>query len=116
MRTDALDRQQRRSSCGSFGAREDERLLLLALQAARSERDEARGSLSGTGARSERIRTYNFPDDRVTDHRVGTTLFGVGRLLDGGGTALAGLHEELATQEREEAIAALLRDAEQARR
>ena len=43
-------------------------------------------------------------------------LFGVGRLLDGGGTALAGLHEELATQEREEAIAALLRDAEQARR
>ena len=71
MRTDALDRQQRRSSCGSFGAREDERLLLLALQAARSERDEARGSLSGTGARSERIRTYNFADDRVTDHRLG---------------------------------------------
>ena len=37
----------------------------------------------GTGERAEKIRTYNFPEDRVTDHRVGLKVHGVGKILDG---------------------------------
>jgi peptide chain release factor 1 len=37
----------------------------------------------GTGDRSERIRTYNFPQSRVTDHRIGLTLHKLDAILDG---------------------------------
>ncbi len=37
----------------------------------------------GTGDRSERIRTYNFPQSRVTDHRIGLTLYKLDRILAG---------------------------------
>ena len=40
-------------------------------------------SLVGTGDRSERIRTYNFPQGRVTDHRIGLTLHKLQPILDG---------------------------------
>ena len=39
----------------------------------------------GSGDRSERIRTYNFPQGRVTDHRVGVTLHALTQVLDGDG-------------------------------
>jgi peptide chain release factor 1 len=45
-------------------------------------RDERRGMVGG-GDRSEKIRTYNFPQNRVTDHRVGITLYKLGRIMDG---------------------------------
>ena len=37
----------------------------------------------GTGERNERIRTYNFPQGRVTDHRVGLTLYKIDAVVDG---------------------------------
>jgi peptide chain release factor 1 len=44
---------------------------------------EARRSQVGTGERSEKIRTYNFPQNRVTDHRIGLTLYRLPAVLDG---------------------------------
>jgi peptide chain release factor 1 len=51
--------------------------------AAQSEYDDARKSKVGTGDRSERIRTYNFPQNRVTDHRIGLTVQKLDQILAG---------------------------------
>ena len=57
------------------------------LQKLRSEKDAAyaanRRDQVGTGDRSERIRTYNFPQGRVTDHRIGLTLYRIDDIMDG---------------------------------
>jgi peptide chain release factor 1 len=47
------------------------------------ELDAARRSQVGTGERSEKIRTYNFPQNRVTDHRIGLTLYRLSSVLEG---------------------------------
>lgn len=52
-------------------------------QEARAEYDETRKSAVGTGDRSERIRTYNFPQNRVTDHRIGLTIQKLDQILEG---------------------------------
>lgn len=52
-------------------------------QEARSEYDANRKSAVGTGDRSERIRTYNFPQNRVTDHRIGLTIQKLDQILAG---------------------------------
>ena len=49
----------------------------------RSARDAARKSQVGTGDRSEKIRTYNFPQDRLTDHRIGYTRHNLPAVMDG---------------------------------
>jgi peptide chain release factor 1 len=52
-------------------------------QEAQAEYDQVRKSAVGTGDRSERIRTYNFPQNRVTDHRIGLTIQKLDQVLQG---------------------------------
>ena len=59
------------------------KLYELAQEQQDSEIAQARKSQVGTGDRSERIRTYNFPQGRVSDHRIGLTLYKIEEILDG---------------------------------
>ncbi|XP_078358169.1 peptide chain release factor 1-like [Oculina patagonica] len=59
------------------------RLYDMQRQQAESERTEARRKQIGSGERSEKIRTYNFPQGRVTDHRIGLTEHGLELFLEG---------------------------------
>jgi peptide chain release factor 1 len=59
------------------------RLLDQMIEEQRHEISEERKSQVGTGDRSERVRTYNFPQNRVTDHRLGLTLHRLDRILEG---------------------------------
>jgi len=52
-------------------------------QAQQKEQAEQRKSLVGSGDRSERIRTYNFPQGRVTDHRINLTLYKLDEIMAG---------------------------------
>ncbi len=59
------------------------RLLEAQVEQQRSERAAERKLQVGSGDRSERIRTYNFPQGRVTDHRIGLTLYDLDNIMDG---------------------------------
>ena len=59
------------------------RLYDLKMQEREKELGEERKSKIGTGDRSEKIRTYNYPQNRVTDHRIGFTLNTLDRIMDG---------------------------------
>ena len=67
-----------------------------------------RKSLIGSGDRSERIRTYNFPQGRVTDHRINLTLYKIDRILDG---ELDEVIDALATALQAEQIAAMAEES-----
>lgn len=73
--------------------------------AEKTRRDEKiaseRRSQVGTGDRSERIRTYNFPQSRVTDHRIGLTLYSIDSIMDGG---LDGLIDALSAADTAEKL------------
>jgi peptide chain release factor 1 len=66
---------------------------------------EARKAMVGSGDRSERIRTYNFPQGRVTDHRIGLTLHKLDEIL--AGTGLAELVDALIAEDEAKRLAAL---------
>ncbi len=59
------------------------RLLASAQEVVAAEQADARKSLVGSGDRSERIRTYNYPQGRVTDHRINLTLYKLGDIMEG---------------------------------
>lgn len=67
------------------------RLLEVARAEKEAEISQARRQQVGTGGRSERIRTYNFPQGRVTDHRIALTLYSLQRILEGELDELIGL-------------------------
>jgi peptide chain release factor 1 len=82
------------------------RSRMLAIERTRQETERAaeRKRLVGTGDRSERIRTYNFPQGRVTDHRINLTLYKLVDILDGN---LEPVIEPLAAEYQAEQLAAL---------
>ncbi|WDI30507.1 peptide chain release factor 1 [Hyphococcus flavus] len=73
-----------------------------------AERAAARKGMVGSGDRSERIRTYNFPQSRVTDHRIGLTVHNLDEVIRGDG--LDPIVEELRTQDRADRLAAMQED------
>ena len=66
-----------------------------------SEKRESRKEQVGRGMRAEKVRTYNFPQNRVTDHQVGVTLNKLDRVIEG---ALDEIIDALRTQEREQRL------------
>jgi len=77
------------------------RLLALEEEKHRKEASSARLAQIGTGDRSERIRTYNFPQSRITDHRIGLTIHQINEVLEG---KLEILIEPLTTHFQTEAL------------
>ncbi|HVC11995.1 MAG TPA: peptide chain release factor 1, partial [Burkholderiales bacterium] len=69
-------------------------------------------SLIGSGDRSERVRTYNFPQGRVTDHRINLTLYKIDRIMDGELDELIGA---LMAEHQAELLEQLAEDTEPAR-
>jgi peptide chain release factor 1 len=79
------------------------RLYERELERQRAERDAARNAQIGTGERAEKIRTYNFPENRLTDHRIKLTSHQLDRILQG---ELDDFTEALATEDRRAALGA----------
>jgi peptide chain release factor 1 len=68
----------------------------------RAELEADRRSQVGTGERSEKIRTYNYPQNRVTDHRIGHSIYNLPAVMDGG---IDEFIEELSTRDEAERLA-----------
>jgi len=81
------------------------RLLDMERRKQEEEMTAQRRSQIGTGDRAEKIRTYNFPQDRVTDHRIGLTLHNLPRILEG---ELDELIDALTTSDQAEQLEAQL--------
>lgn len=80
------------------------RLYAAEMERQMEEQTEARRSQVGSGERSEKVRTYNFPQNRVTDHRIGLTLHKLDRVLEGDMDELV---NELMAAEQAEKLARL---------
>jgi peptide chain release factor 1 len=79
------------------------RLLDQMLEEQQTEISEARKNQVGSGDRSERVRTYNFPQNRVTDHRIGLTLYRLDSFMEGN---IAEIIDALNTHYQAEALRA----------
>jgi peptide chain release factor 1 len=77
------------------------RLLDSMISEQRAQRSQERKGQIGSGDRSERIRTYNFPQGRVTDHRIGLTLYKLDAIMEGN---MDELIDELATYYQAQAL------------
>ena len=80
------------------------RLFELEEEKRRSAREEARRSQVGTGERSEKIRTYNYPQSRVTDHRINHSSYNLAGVMEGD---IEEFIEELTTRDEAERLAAI---------
>jgi peptide chain release factor 1 len=78
------------------------------LREQRAKEAATRKSLIGSGDRSERIRTYNFPQGRVTDHRINLTLYKINNIMDGD---LSELTSALAAEHQTEQLTALAEES-----
>jgi peptide chain release factor 1 len=83
------------------------RIMDQQTRAAQAKEAATRKSLVGSGDRSERIRTYNFPQGRITDHRINLTLYKIDAIMDGDLDDLVGA---LAAEHQAEQLAALGED------
>jgi peptide chain release factor 1 len=77
------------------------RLYEMEVEKRQRENADARRAQVGSGERSEKIRTYNFPQDRLTDHRIGLTVHNLPRILDGD---LDAIIEALTSQDQNEML------------
>ena len=77
-----------------------------------AQRQSERAQIRGHGDRSERIRTYNFPTDRITDHRISMTRHGLDNMLQGS-DLFDEFNYSLRECERDERLAGLLREVEE---
>ena len=80
------------------------RIMDAKRRAAHDKEAETRKSLVGSGDRSDRIRTYNFPQGRITDHRINVTLYKIDAMMDGDIQELLG---SLAAEHQAELLASL---------
>jgi len=80
------------------------RLYEMETEKQREEREENRRAQVGTGERSEKIRTYNYPQSRVTDHRINLSSYNLPAILDGDIDLFI---DELATRDEAERLAAV---------
>jgi len=78
------------------------RLYELEEEKRRAEIDSDRRSQVGTGERSEKIRTYNYPQNRVTDHRIGLSIYNLPSVMDG---SIDQFIEELSTRDEADRLA-----------
>lgn len=74
-----------------------------------AERAEARAEQIGSGDRSQKVRTYNYPENRVTDHRIGLTLYSLDKIV--AGDKLSEVIEALITEDQARKLAAMESDA-----
>lgn len=79
------------------------RLYEMEVERQRVEQEDERRGQVGTGERSEKIRTYNYPQNRVTDHRINLTSYNLPRIMDGG---IDEFVDELITQDQAAKLAA----------
>ncbi len=79
------------------------RLYEMELEKQRSAQENERRSQVGTGDRSEKIRTYNYPQNRVTDHRINLTSYNLPAVMEGG---IDEFIDELITRDQAEKLAA----------
>lgn len=98
------DRSQHRNKAAALAVLAA-RLKDMRTREARAQEAKTRKDLIGSGDRSDRIRTYNFPQGRVTDHRINLTLYKIDAIMDG---ELDELIEALQAEHQAEQLAALV--------
>jgi peptide chain release factor 1 len=86
------------------------RLYEMEAEKNRLEREEFRRTQVGTGERSEKIRTYNYPQSRVTDHRINVSTYNLAGFMTG--SLLDDFTDELATRDESERLGAIGEDEE----